>query len=216
MIESILLRHLHTIEEVALQLINSDELIKKICRRVYEFPDQFDLVAIQLVRSEEGVIETVAGEGMAEQWAGRIGHYLVQDQGLRDIQADVVCMWNIELVEGSDPRGRFDSWVYKYYGHEGLKRAFLPIVVARNAQGAIMKAEEWCKHIRFDLDPLDEQRAFGFARSDLAILLRSTSKWSAHSKSAINRKRRDVWESSKRNSCFNTSPHWRWKFEGLN
>jgi hypothetical protein len=154
--ENILLRHLHTIEEVALQLINSDELIKNICRRVYDSRDQFDLVAIQLVRPEEAVIETVAGEGMAEQWAGRIGHYLVHDQGLRDIQADVVCMWNIELVEGNDPRGRFDPWMYKYYGHEGLKRAFLPIVVARNAQGAIMKAEEWCKHIRFDLDPLDE------------------------------------------------------------
>lgn len=107
----------------------------------------YEYAAIQLVRFEERVIETAYGTGAAAGWAGISKHYLDEDERVRDIQAEVVQTLDTVIVRGWDDR--FDRWIYDRYRHEGLVRAFTPIVIYRNEDG--LPADDWLERCAWEI-----------------------------------------------------------------
>lgn len=111
----------------------------------------FDFVAVQLIRPEEQIVETVYGTGIAADWVGRARHYLEQDPSLRDIQADIILSPKIEIISGKDPR--FDDWVYEEYQHERLIRIFAPIYLITDDRGELVT--DWREYFELQVDSDD-------------------------------------------------------------
>jgi signal transduction histidine kinase len=109
-----------------------DSMLESICLSIQQDLG-FDFVAIQLVRDEEQIIETVSGTGSAADWTGRVKHYVIAEPIYRDIQVDVLLQRQIEVISGWD--SRFDRWVFETYGHGNVVRAFAPILIARGPDG---------------------------------------------------------------------------------
>ncbi len=137
----------HEIEKAASQILHADIYFENICEEKIkeELQLNFDLTAIQIFRREEGMIETVSGSGLAKKWAGRAGHYVTRDVELVDIQVDVFYSRAITIITGKDPKGRFDEWMFDYYDHKNLSRAFIPIIIVRDQFGRVRK--DWLRRI---------------------------------------------------------------------
>jgi hypothetical protein len=110
---------------------------KELLRR---FP-RYELCAIQRIRPDS-VIETVVGEGKAQDWVGLSKHRVAKEKKLRDIQADVVLRCRAEVIRGRDPR--LDAYLFKRFEHDALVRIFVPLVVFRDSQGRIRDSPKNC------------------------------------------------------------------------
>ena len=94
----------------------------------------YELCSLQTIRRDD-VIETIAGEGDLRQLVGLSKHRLVEEESLRDIQADIVLRERAEVIRGNDVR--FDKFIYERYGHDKLVRAFVPLVIFRDSFGKV-------------------------------------------------------------------------------
>ena len=151
----LLLKPSEEIEQATADLFRLEDILENACNAImfhsFQEASPFNLVAVQLIRHEEGIIETVRGKGIAEEWAGRARHYLEPDPALRDIQADIALAHphRIEIIAGSDPR--FDRWVYEEYHHERLVRVFMPILLARDESGKVVN--NWMEYCGYTVLP---------------------------------------------------------------
>jgi len=142
--------------ESALKLAQLEDAAQTLCRQV-EREFGFDFVAVQWVREDERLIETIAGTGMADGWVGNSKHHLADDPALRDIQADVVLERQVEIIAGFDPR--FDRGIYESFGHDKVKRLFAPLVLLRDDEGRIQP--DWLRRCtwREVVDEKDESHS---------------------------------------------------------
>lgn len=141
-----LLKASHDIEEAIAGLFDGEILFKELCHHVVTDFD-YHFAALQLVRPDELVIETVAAFGKpAEDWVGIAKHYLEEDERLRDIQADIklASPHRVEVIGGKD--GRFDEWIFDTFQQAPLVRAFVPLFLVRDRFGEILEGpalEDW-------------------------------------------------------------------------
>lgn len=153
-----LLEALGKIDEVTRNLFRLEKTLKNTCDIIQSPPLNFEYAAIQLIRSEESVIETVYGTGVASEWTGLAKHYLDKDRKLRDIQADVFETGFTEIITGWDDR--FDLFVYKKFGHEKFVRVFTPIFLVWDlATGNPVK--EWFKYCKWNILPIKDSNQEG-------------------------------------------------------
>ncbi|HLG14919.1 MAG TPA: GAF domain-containing protein [Blastocatellia bacterium] len=142
--EQYLLDAARKVRDATSSLLNLEGVLTRVCEKLTSSQD-FDFVALQLLRPAERVIETVVGSGRAEQWGG-LGwkHYLDDDPSARDIQADIVLAVppRAEVIAGWD--NRFDRWIYKEFHHQGFERVFVPIIVTKDDSGRLV--EDWFNH----------------------------------------------------------------------
>ena len=159
----LLLRAINDIERESARLFDQDKEIESAIREIKDLGrPPFDFAALQVIRPGEQVIETVRGVqvirpgervietlrgvGRAAEWEGRAKHYLEQRRKLRDIQADIAMSKppRIEIITRKDPR--FDRWIFKTFKHEKFVRAFIPLILARDADGKVLEGDaldEW-------------------------------------------------------------------------
>ncbi len=154
----LLLKPWSEIEQTTSQLFHLDSVLDNICCEIHSSLD-FEFVAVQLKRSEENVVETALGFGIAEAWSGLAKHYLDEDPELQDIQTDIVRADppRMEILAGWDKR--FDKWIYDEYHHERLIRVFAPIVLVRDVRGKIV--EDGFKYCQWEVmveEEHDERR----------------------------------------------------------
>jgi GAF domain-containing protein len=121
------------IERASARLLDVDEVLKSLCNEVTE--RGFDFATVQLVDRAEKTIQTVASTGLNPEWYTISKHSLEDEPGFRDIMADVVLNEppTVEIIAGWDDR--FDEWIYNAFSHKNMVRAFVPIVVSKDAQG---------------------------------------------------------------------------------
>jgi GAF domain-containing protein len=92
----------------------------------------FEYATVQMIW--HGVVEAVAATGPARAWALLARHPL--DRELPDIHVAVArARGYVEEITGWDDR--FDTYLYNRFHHEKHRRLFLPLVVHRDAHGAI-------------------------------------------------------------------------------
>ena len=129
MVDEHILNEIETqIEKATLQLFKQEEVFANIVQQCIGLG--YDFASIQLIRSEEQIIEAVKGT----DWAGKARHYLEPDPSLRDIQADICQTCRTEVIAGWDKRGRFDKWVYDDNNHQDLIRIYQTAPVYPNQQ----------------------------------------------------------------------------------
>jgi len=144
------------IEQATSKLFDLETVLKKFCDDVCQnssspplnFDIPFDFANISLVMPIQNTIEAVYGSGIAERWANRARHYLVEDSSLQDIQANIVKTHQTEIISGWDER--FDRWIYDTFNHERLIRIFTPILLIRDRETGKM-IKDW-----FDRYPWEE------------------------------------------------------------
>jgi GAF domain-containing protein len=117
------------IERATSNLFRLETILDELCREIQSALG-FEYAAVQLIRPEDRIIETVHGTGVAEGWTGRARHYLEDDPQLRDIQTDITMTGHTEIISGED--SRFDRWIFDAYHHKGLVRVFTPLVLIRD------------------------------------------------------------------------------------
>jgi GAF domain-containing protein/nitrogen-specific signal transduction histidine kinase len=140
-----LLKPSMAIEESGSHLFRMESVLNILCEEIKK-NFGFDFVAIQLVRPEERIIETVFGTDITKEWSGLAKHYLEEDLGLYDIQADIALAKppRIEIISGPD--NRFDKYIYEKFEHNKLVRAFIPMILVRNENGNIVDSwHEGCQ-----------------------------------------------------------------------
>ncbi|MEE4265964.1 MAG: AAA-like domain-containing protein [Desulfobacteraceae bacterium] len=154
----LLLEALGKIDKVTRNLFRLEKTLKNTSDIIQSPPLNFEYAAIQLIRSEESVIETVYGTGVASEWTGLAKHYLDKDRKLRDIQADVFETGFTEIITGWDDR--FDLFVYKKFEHEKFVRVFTPIFLVWDlATGNPVK--EWFKYCKWNILPIKDSNQEG-------------------------------------------------------
>lgn len=89
----------------------------------------FDLATVSLVDEAEGVIRTVRGRNVPDEWINMAVHPLDSD----DIQANVIRTGLAEILTGWDDR--FDRRIWEKFGHKDMVRVFMPMVVADPVTG---------------------------------------------------------------------------------
>jgi GAF domain-containing protein len=129
------LRQYDQLEAVTRALFDLGRIAPELCRAI-DCRFGFDFSAVQIVRSAENAIETIAGSGIAAQWVGHAKHRLEDDPMLRDIQADIVKERIVEVIIGDDPR--LDKFIQRTFQHKNLARVFVPLVVVRDGDGNIV------------------------------------------------------------------------------
>jgi len=146
------------IEKVTSNLYRSDELFKQVCEEV-EKKAGFDYAALQLIRPEERIIETVYGTASANKLSGMAKHSIDRPQVLLDIQSDVAKSYppRIEIVGGWDPR--FNRWIYDTYNHEKYSRVWLPILVVRDENGNV--STDWIENCKW-IEVVNKKNADGW------------------------------------------------------
>jgi GAF domain-containing protein len=131
-----LLKPSEDIEQATSNLFRTEDILENICSEIQSSLD-FEFVAVQLLRPEENIIETIYSIGPVEQWSGRSRHFLEEDPELRDIQADIVKTTQTEIISGWDTR--FDDWIYRVYRHDKLSRVITPIILVRDITGQVIR-----------------------------------------------------------------------------
>ncbi len=133
------------IEVATSNLANLEKGLTTICEEIKK-SQEFDFVAIQLIRPQENIIETVAATEGTE-WSGLAKHYLDADLQLRDIQADIAKTRKTEIIRGWDHR--FDKWIYETFRHDRFTRIFTPIILFKDDSGRIipdwLQSCQWTK-----------------------------------------------------------------------
>ena len=131
-----LLKPSSEIEQVTSGFFQLDGLFDKISKEVKRYQN-FDFVSLQMIRSDEDVIESVHGVGIAEKWSSLSRHYLEEDIFLRDIQADIAKSEPpaLEVIAGNDYR--FDPYIYNKHAHSNYVRIFIPMVLVLDQTGEI-------------------------------------------------------------------------------
>ena len=148
-----LLKPSDEIEKTTAHFFDIETILDKMCRKIQSMG--FEFSAIQLIRPEEAIIETVYARGFASEWTGLAKHFLEKDWKLRDIQADIAQTHFTEIISGWDDR--FDRWIYEKYGHEKLARVFTPIVLVRDFEkGNVI--DDWFKHCESKIVIKEENR----------------------------------------------------------
>ena len=142
----LLLKPSEAIEQAISHLFGLELILKDLCNTI-QVSLGYEFVALQLIRSEERIVETVYGTGIAARWSGLARHYLEPDTSLRDIQASIAKTGQVEIISGWDDR--FDRWIYDEYSHDQLSRVFLPIVFFRDERGQVM--EVWYENFRLEV-----------------------------------------------------------------
>lgn len=84
----------------------------------------FDFATVSLVDEVKGVIRTMRGRNVPDEWISMAVHSLDSD----DIQADIIRTGRTEILTGWD--GRFDRRIWETFGHKDMVRVFVPLVVA--------------------------------------------------------------------------------------
>ena len=133
-----LLKPISAIEDAAAKRFEQETIFKKIGDETKALG--FDYAAIQLIRPEEKIIETVYTNA-PQDWAGVAKHSLEADPAIRDIQAEIAladppC---IKIITGWDEM--FDPWIYEKFDHQHYARVWVPIVLVRDERGGIL--ENW-------------------------------------------------------------------------
>jgi GAF domain-containing protein len=113
-----------------------DDTAHRICERIRQTLD-CHFVALQLIDPAEQIIQTVRtvyASGTSADWYKIARHSLQGNPKFLDIQAHVALADPpvIEIIEGWDRR--FDEFIYRKFGHEHFVRAFVPLIVRRDAQ----------------------------------------------------------------------------------
>ena len=144
----------HLLDEIsrsASEIFRLPAILEDICNTLHsEF--QFEFITVQLVREDEHVIETVHGTGSAKAWMGQWRHFLIEEESLRDIQADIALGQRMEIITGGDER--FDEWLFSEYQHDTLSRVFTPILIARDENSYVV--EEWVDHYVWEQETRDD------------------------------------------------------------
>jgi GAF domain-containing protein len=140
--QSLLLDASTAIEEASTRVVDQQKRFEQILAKVR---GPYDFAALQLINPEERVIETVRGIGLAAKWEGLAKHYLEKDPLLRDIQADIALAGlteppRAEIIAGYD--SRFDKWIYEAFTQGSLVRAFVPMILARDADGKVLEGKD--------------------------------------------------------------------------
>jgi len=133
-----LLKPISEIETAAAKRFEQETILEQIGDETKQLG--FDYAAIQLIRSEEQIIETVYTNATMD-WAGVANHSLEADPQIRDIQVEIAlanppC---IKIITGWDEK--FDRWIYEEFKHQHYARVWVPIVLVRDEHGVIV--ENW-------------------------------------------------------------------------
>ena len=133
-----LLKPISAIEAAAAKRFEQEAIFEKIGYETKALG--FDYAAIQLIRPEEKIIETVYTNA-SHDWTGMAKHSLEADPAIRDIQAEIAladppC---IKIITGWDDM--FDPWIYEKFDHQHYARVWVPIVLVRDERGGIL--ENW-------------------------------------------------------------------------
>ena len=140
----------HDIEQSTYGLFHLDDILDSVCKEVQSLMG-FDFVALQLIRPDEKIIETVHATGIATEWSSLARHYLEKDPALRDIQADVALSRPPALEIVSGWHDLFDPYLYLKHGHSSFVRAFVPMVLVHDVSGTI--DTEWYARQRWKQCP---------------------------------------------------------------
>jgi signal transduction histidine kinase len=84
----------------------------------------FDFATVSLVDEVQGIICTICGRNVPDEWIAMAQHSLDSD----DIQADIIRTGRTDILSGWDER--FDRRIWEKFGHEAMVRVFVPMVVA--------------------------------------------------------------------------------------
>ncbi len=133
-----LLKPISGIEVAASMRFEQEAILKRIGDETKALG--FDYAAIQLIRPEEKIIETVYTNAH-QDWTGVAKHPLEAEPAIRDIQAEIAladppC---IKIITGWDEM--FDPWIYEKFDHQHYARVWVPIVLVRDERGVIL--ENW-------------------------------------------------------------------------
>jgi signal transduction histidine kinase len=147
-----ILEHAHEIRLASSKLLRLEEIAKDICTRTIT---GFDFVSVQMVDLLERSIESIFGSRSKGEWYNLSSHSIDGDTRFLDIQAYVATQFPpvIEVIAGWDDR--FDRFIYEKYHHENFVRAFVPLIVLRDAEGRLTKVDP----TQFGFEP------FGFEAS---------------------------------------------------
>ncbi len=87
------------------------------------------LIAIHLKDEWNKMVQTVYGEGSAEDWPKRFRHPIRDEPELRDIHVDIIMKNSpgFEVICGWDDR--FNPWIFHQCRHNEILRAFITIVL---------------------------------------------------------------------------------------
>ncbi|NEZ63001.1 GAF domain-containing protein [Leptolyngbyaceae cyanobacterium CCMR0082] len=143
---------INRVEESVLKLFELDATLESICAEIQALFD-FDFASLSLISPERDTIESLYGTGIANRWAGQFKHYLEQEEGLRDILADVAKKDQAEVISGWD--NRFDDWSYKHYRHDSLVRIFVPIILFQDHRGELI--ENWIDRCEWEVTHIEKQ-----------------------------------------------------------
>jgi signal transduction histidine kinase len=140
----------------------------------------FDFATVSLVDEVHGVIRTVRGKNVPDEWIDMAVHPLDST----DIQADVIRTGRTEILTGWDER--FDQKIWERFGHQNTVRVFVPVAVADPVTGSKKKRigtleAGYCKrereHITIEqvnlLRPFVDQAAVAVANARLYSQMRS-------------------------------------------
>ena len=143
----LLLKPTIEIEQSSSELFRIEDILKRVCEEI-QSQFGFHFAAVQLIRREKKIIETVYGTGMAEEWTGLARHPLESDLELRDIQADIALADppRIEIIRGWDER--FDRYLYNRFKHQGLVRVFVPLLLVKDMTGRVDR--HWFENCRWN------------------------------------------------------------------
>jgi len=89
----------------------------------------FDFATVSLVDEAQGIISTVCGRNVPEEWVAMAVHPLDSN----DIQADIVRTGRTEILTGWDER--FDRGIWEKFGHQDMVRVFVPMTATDPATG---------------------------------------------------------------------------------
>ncbi|MFZ4699338.1 MAG: GAF domain-containing protein [Candidatus Methylumidiphilus sp.] len=133
-----LLKPISEIEAAAAKRYEQEAILEQICVETQKLG--FEYAAIQLIRPEERIIETVYTNAESD-WAGVAKHSLEADPKISDIQAEIAlsdppC---IKIITGWYEK--LDPWIYEEFKHQHYARVWVPIVLVRDERGGIL--ESW-------------------------------------------------------------------------
>lgn len=89
----------------------------------------FDFATVSLMDEVQGVIRSVRGRNVPDEWIAMAVHPLDSN----DIQADIIRTGRTEILTGWDDR--FDRRIWERFGHQDMVRVFVPMVTADPATG---------------------------------------------------------------------------------
>jgi GAF domain len=132
---------LQNIENSASEMLRLEERAIQACERIRKELD-YHFVAVQMIHPNTKIIRTIYGGDDAGSWYNLGAHPIDVSEELRDIQAHVALHQQpplIEVVKGWHPH--FDRFIYRKFHHARYLRAFVPLIVMRDAIGTFKEAD---------------------------------------------------------------------------